>query len=396
MSIDPRISLAATTAPQVNVADIFNRVKQQQQGLEIGKQNIAMNNQAIQQQTGANNDANNNRILKSINDFAGANATIINEAVNTNNPAPLQQALVKRRAELVQQGLSTEQTDEGIAMLGQGNIQGVVSALSDSVKLYNQQQGQGASAGIRERNNLLAAYNQDPNSPAGQSAGVALGITPRAGSSAQERVATDPTLGAQVATQKGSESTATEQAKSDVKIAEAQRLEQETEGGRQGIESRRLNIDETKINNEQQKQDAINAKNSRRAEADSAVSQVSSLLTGDRFSAAFGKIVTNTPDIAKSQNSIDAIADINQIKGLLTLESRQKLKGQGTISDGEQKILAESATVLNNPLISDERARRELRKIRNVFEAASDRNQLKKETKEKPVIIRFDAQGNQI
>ena len=43
MAIDPRISLAATVAPQVNVADIFNRVKQQQQGLEIGKQSIAMN-----------------------------------------------------------------------------------------------------------------------------------------------------------------------------------------------------------------------------------------------------------------------------------------------------------------------------------------------------------------
>jgi hypothetical protein len=426
MAIDPRISLAATVAPQVNVADIFNRVKQQQQNLELGEQKLAMNEQTIAQQgvnasnqaqnqqqktelgnlniaqkVGANQDATNSRILKSVNDFAIANQSIINEAVSTKNPVILQQALVKRRAELVQQGLPTEQTDEGIAMLGQGNIQGVVSALGDSVKLFNQQQGQqqnqGASAGTREFQNLLDIA-QNPNSTKLEqdSANRALGNLARAGSSAQERVATDPTLGAQVATQKGSESTATEQAKSDVKIAEAQRLEQETEGGRQGIESRRLNIDETKINNEQQKQDAINAKNSRRAEADSAVSQVSSLLTGDRFSAAFGKIVTNTPDIAKSQRSIDAIADINQIKGLLTLESRQKLKGQGTISDGEQKILAESATVLNNPLISDERARRELRKIRNVFEAASDRNQLKKETKEKPVIIRFDAQGNQI
>ena len=141
MAIDPRISLAATVAPQVNVADIFNRVKQQQQGLEIGKQSIAMNEQAIAQQTGANQDATNNRVLKSINDFAISNQSIINEAVNTKNPVILQQALVKRRAELVQQGLPTDQTDEGIAMLGQGNIQGVVSALGDSVKLFNQQQG---------------------------------------------------------------------------------------------------------------------------------------------------------------------------------------------------------------------------------------------------------------
>jgi hypothetical protein len=396
MAIDPRISLGATVAPQVNVADIFNRVKQQQQGLEIGKQNIVMNDQAIQQQAGTAQDTTNNRVLKSVNDFSVANASIINEAVNTKNPAILQQALVKRRAELVQQGLPTETTDEGIAMLGQGNIDGVVSALSDSVNLYNQQQGQGASAGTRERNNLLSAYNQDPNSPAGKSAGVALGITPRAGLSAIERISTNPNLGTQVAEQKGSEATAEAQAKSDVKIAEAQALEQETEGGRQAIESKRLNIDETKIANEQKRNEAIASKNARREEADSAVSQITSLLTGDRFSSAFGKVVANTPELLRSQKSIDAIADIDQIKGLLTLESRQKLKGQGTISDGEQKILAASATVLNNPLISDELARKELRKIRNVFEAASDRNQLKKETKEKPVIIKFDAQGNQI
>ena len=408
MAIDPRIALGVKVAPQVNVADIFNRVRKQNQDLEIGKQNIAMNEQvgkqniamneqAIAQQKGANQDATNNRILKSVNDFARANASIINEAVNTKNPVILQQALVKRRAELVQQGLPTDQTDEGIAMLGQGNIQGVVSALGDSVKLFNQQQGQRASSGTQEFQNLLnVAQSPDSTDTEKNAALIKLGVNPRASLSAGERIATDSTLGAAVVDQAVAETKGTEQAKSDVSVDEAIRLEQETEGGRQTIESKRLNIDETKIKNEQQRNEVIAAKNSRRAEADSAVEQVSSLLTGDRFSSAFGKVVTNTPDIAKSQKSIDAIADINQIKGLLTLESRQKLKGQGTISDGEQKILAESATVLNNPLISDERARRELRKIRGVFESASDRNQLKKETKEQPIVIKFDAQGNQI
>jgi hypothetical protein len=305
--------------------------------------------------------------------------------------------LIQRKADLTAQGLPTGETDEGIAMLQQGDIAGFADSLKGAVNLYNQQQGQRSSAGTQEFQNLLnIAQSPESTDVEKNSALIKLGVNPRASLSAGERIATDPNLGTQVATQKGSEATAEAQAKSDVKIAEVQTLETETEGGKQALETARLNIDETKIANEQKRNEVIASKNARREEADSAVAQVTSLLTGDRFSSAFGKLVTNTPDIAKSQKSIDAIADIDQIKGLLTLESRQKLKGQGTISDGEQKILAASATVLNNPLISDDLARKELRKIRNVFEAASDRNQLKKETKEKPVIIKFDAQGNQI
>jgi len=404
MSIDPRIALGVKVAPQVNVADIFNRVKQQQQalkvgeqGLEIGEQNIAMNEQAIAQQTGANNDATNNRILKSLNDYAVRNEPQINQAIATGNPDGLIKGLIQRKADLTAQGLPTAETDEGITMLQQGDITGFAESLKGAVNLYNQQNNQGASAGQREFQNLLNIA-QDPNSTEleANAAKTALGVMARAGSSSTERIATNQGLGDQVAAQGALEAGAEAQAVSDVKVEEVKTLEQETEGGKQEIESKRLAIDETKIKNEKQKQEAISTKNARREEADSAVAQVTSLLAGDRFSSAFGKLVTNTPDIAKSQKSIDAIADIDQIKGLLTLESRQKLKGQGTISDGEQKILAASATVLNNPLISDELARKELRKIRNVFEASSDRNQLKKETREAPTVIKFDAQGNQI
>lgn len=173
------------------------------------------------------------------------------------------------------------------------------------------------------------------------------------------------------------------QAVSDVKVGEVVALETQSAEKAQNIELKRINIDETKFTNETKRNDVINAKNARRKEADSAIIQIDSLLEGDRFSKAFGKVVTTTPELARPQASIDAIADVNQIKGLITLESRQKLKGQGTITDSEQKILAQSATVLDNPLISDERARKELRKIKRVFEDASDRNQLKRETKDR-------------
>ena len=201
--------------------------------------------------------------------------------------------------------------------------------------------------------------------------------------------------------QKGAEA----QIVSDVDVAEAVRLEKELEEKRQSIALAKVTIDETKFKNEEKRNQVINAKNARRKEADSAILQIDSLLKDDRFSQAFGKQTAITPDLLRRESVIDAVADVDQIKGLITLESRQKLKGQGTITDSEQKILAQSATVLDNPLISDERARRELRKIKRIFEDASDRNQLKRETKDRieteasqpeiqNQVIRFDAQGN--
>jgi hypothetical protein len=390
--IDPRISLLAR-APDLgqtfnNIQNRLNSREAQQQNTQLFDMKMAQGQQQMQ-------DDRDNRRLRSVAEFSTTDIL-----PNINNPQLLASKL-QQRIVMMDNDPSMDSTEsrEALAQLKSGDIQGLQRDAQASIQLFNMRnsQQQQVSAGTREFQNLLNIA-QSPNSTQLEvdSANRKLGNLARVGSSAGERTATNATLGAQVATQKGAESTATEQAKSDVKVNEALRIERETQSGRQGVESRRLDIDETKINNEQLKQDAINSKNSRREEADSAVAQVTSLLTGDRFSSAFGRVVTNTPDIAKSKKSIDAIADINQIKGLLTLESRQKLKGQGTISDGEQKILAESATVLNNPLISDERARKELRKIRNVFETASDRNQLKKATKDLPIVIRFDAEGNQI
>jgi hypothetical protein len=390
--IDPRISLLAR-APDLgqtfnNIQNRLNSRETQQQNTQLFDMKMAQGQQQMQ-------DDRDNRRLRSVAEFSTTDIL-----PNINNPQLLASKLQQRIVMMDNDpNMDSTESREALAQLQSGDLAGLQRDAQASIQLFNMRNGQQQqeSAGTREFQNLLNIA-QSPNSTQLEvdSANRKLGNLARVGLSAGERTATNATLGAQVATQKGAESTATEQAKSDVKVNEALRIERETQSGRQGVESRRLDIDETKINNEQLKQDAINSKNSRREEADSAVAQVTSLLTGDRFSSAFGRVVTNTPDIAKSKKSIDAIADINQIKGLLTLESRQKLKGQGTISDGEQKILAESATVLNNPLISDERARKELRKIRNVFETASDRNQLKKATKDLPIVIRFDAEGNQI
>lgn len=154
MAIDSRISLLGQQPSAGQAINIFQNALNQTQNRGIRQQQAnqqlkaaPFQQQLLEQQAAAGaaqaQDAVTQRKLKSINDFAVANQSIINNAVNTGDPTQLQAALVKRREQLIQQDLPTDVTDEGLVMLGQGNIQGVVSGLSDSVQLFNQSSGQG-------------------------------------------------------------------------------------------------------------------------------------------------------------------------------------------------------------------------------------------------------------
>lgn len=61
---------------------------------------------------------------------------------------------------------------------------------------------------------------------------------------------------------------------------------------------------------------------------------------------------------------------VKQLRGLLSLESRQKLKGQGQISDFEGRMLAEAATILDTNL-SNEDFSTVLKQIRGAFANAA-------------------------
>ena len=167
----------------------------------------------------------------------------------------------------------------------------------------------------------------------------------------------------------------------------------QTTSGALDISTDQLALDEATRKRETEISQSTATKTAALAEADGAIDRIDGLLSKNRFTSGFGKSVILTPDLAKSQASLDVIAELDQIRGLVSLESRQKLAGQGTISDSESQTLEKSATVLSNPLISNSLARSELIKIRGVFESVKKRNQLK-EQQEKTQILNFDAQGN--
>ena len=223
MAIDPRITSGIRVPDAGNVIAKFNQNMQnnaeQKRIAELHPLRVQQAEQAVDAGAAQAADAAAQRKLKSINDFTIGNQSIITNAVSTGDSTQLKGALVKRREQLAQQGLPTDETDEAIIMLGQGNLDGVVSSMRDSVNLYNQSSGQGASAGQREFQNLINIA-QDPNSTELErnSAKRALGSMAKVGTSAQERIAQDKTLGQQVADQKSAESASTEKGKSTTQL----------------------------------------------------------------------------------------------------------------------------------------------------------------------------------
>ena len=73
--------------------------------------------------------------------------------------------------------------------------------------------------------------------------------------------------------------------------------------------------------------------------------------------------------ITASQESIDLNARLKNVISIAKLAQRGQLKGQGTISDFEAKMLGESVTALSDQNISPKLARKELRKLIKRIEA---------------------------
>jgi len=387
MAIDPRIALEAR-APDISgvVSTFQNALLNAQKGRQNEQvlQQAGVMNPLIAQEAQQGIDINTQNIAAARNEARFKNiyqtSQMLKPFIANNDAAGAEQFMLKNISRLQDAKARGEDVDlteslETLEQIKAGNLQGVAQNITAIESIAQQRAGQ-----LQKTRVTSSKILEDGTTVQSLSTGGTNVIAPSgAVLTGDNRInALNKALGVEV-TQTG----AIEQAKSDVNISEVTTLEDISKEKKLDIQKKQVTLDETKAKNKETRDTAINTKNARRREADAAVVQIDSLLDDDRFSNAFGKVVTTTPELLRRQESIDAIADVNQIKGLITLESRQKLKGQGTITDSEQKILAQSATILDNPMISDERARKELIKIKRVFEDSSYRNRLKRETKER-------------
>lgn len=158
---------------------------------------------------------------------------------------------------------------------------------------------------------------------------------------------------------------------------------------------RELELQEQQLKTEGQRQinhgrevEAINAANEATSqglsgafEADSALANISTLLDDDAYKRIYGFADDFIPTVWPEAVTLEAKRD--QVVSLLGLESRQKLKGQGTITDNESQQLAASATILGTAGISEGAAKSELNRVRDIFERAKERSLQNPETFER-------------
>jgi hypothetical protein len=394
MATDPRIALAT----RANIGNTFQNALLNVQGAENlfeRREQQPLRNRLLEAQVGgAEAGVQQQEQLNRFQSVAFGAAEILPN-LKSGNFEGVQQQLEARRSQLIQQGRDTTETDNALNTL-RTNPQALLTQVNEVMSVAQQQGILKAptafqqtkfigtpSRTTKDGQNFLTGLVRQPNGTfktvsvpvAGEFVSI-LGET-AAGEvetevDKQTRLAalelkTKPKIEAAVVTAKGA-------------------AEAETEIGATELAVKRLARDETKIKNDQDRLELIGAKEASIAESNNAISRINGLLTGDRFSAGFGKLVANTPEALRSQEAIDVIAELDQIRGLVSLESRQKLKGQGTISDSEAKTLERSATVLSNPLISDKLARKELKIIKTVFERSTARNQLAKSTREQRLV----------
>jgi hypothetical protein len=365
--------------------DTLNNIQNRKMNAQSMEQNDQMNPLRVQeaQQVVDSNDstAATNRENQNIQSIANYAPTLRKFLDNGDNMGAAQ-SLTQRIDFLERNGRDPTESKEALQAITNGNPDMVLQALDIAEReAVNRGLVGGANGAVKPQSSKILADGttiqvlNNGNTRVTSASGEEL--------AGQDRVAAINKANEAEVLLSGNKEGARTLAREDVKTDAEVERENAVESKRLANIKSRLEIDETKIKSEADRNDAINAKNSRRAEAENASGTISTLLRGDFFSNAFGKQFSATPEYLRSEQAINADAQLEQITSLLSLESRQKLKGQGAISEGESNTLARSATILTNRLISPDLARKELRRVRDVFEDVADRNRLKQKTIDK-------------
>lgn len=118
----------------------------------------------------------------------------------------------------------------------------------------------------------------------------------------------------------------------------------------------------TKMNPEDQA-----AKTKEKDSATSGLSVVNDILDEDKYKAISGPL--GGPFAIPFTEGWQTKAKFDQLKGMLSLDKRQMLKGQGQISDFEFKVLGQAATDLNR-MTSEKDFKTALKKVKGVYETS--------------------------
>jgi len=318
MAIDPRISMAVQQASIAPAIDIFNRARQQQianqrnamfdplrtaqmqQGLDLGQQQL-------QRQQSLMQDEESIRDMTSIANFFDINQ----QDFQVGNEQFLKQKILSSN-------LSPQNKQEAIQTLDSRGVDALSNQFGQVKNIVRGQQGQGLTAGQRERDALIRDL-QSENPEVRQSAGVALGIVPRAGISAQERIAESPEVTAAVAESQAQIAGATQEATLGAKV----KLEPEL----------KRRVDVAKANVKQAADQAVKNKSNQSAlnVYETGIENLRDALGDTSTGPLVGILPAWTANAQVAEGAISLMAPV--------LKQMFRGAGEGTFTDKDQELL---------------------------------------------------------
>ena len=102
-------------------------------------------------------------------------------------------------------------------------------------------------------------------------------------------------------------------------------------------------------------------------EGENAIGNIDSLLDND-LDIIYGGFEWAMPDKLRKQRGKNMLARRDQVASTMSLMAAGKLKGQGTITENERKMLSDAVSFLKNQDISADQARSELERVKPIFE----------------------------
>ena len=233
MALEPRIPLALTQP--INVGQRFGQALQnvrQFDALQQQRQQTPFQNQLLQLQTElaqAQQPAMLQQAQQAANplsqvtwqqqqmlQLATISAQNLKPAFDSNSRVGVISGLTALRDQLTTAGAPQQQIAEIEADIAQANTpEGFEALRQENQQFLQQVSGQQTSVSQREFEDKVALVKADPKleTVEGKAAAVSLGIAPRAGISAAERIATDPKLTTQIAESQAEIAGATEETK---------------------------------------------------------------------------------------------------------------------------------------------------------------------------------------
>ena len=310
-------------------------------------------------------------------DAEKAHSIITNENIPMTQRMGLVHELAsKRREKIAARGGDTMDTDLILQAVEGGNLQEAVSGLAFAVQ-------QGTKAGfLGEKQGTGTAPIQNYKFLQGLRRNVKEAKTPEAKESANlaledfQKTANLRKLSEQESIfQKQQSKIQVALQKSNITVDEKKRLEKELSEKTLKIKKTQEEITRNRLKDAEKANQLRTQRTINIEENNNAIESVDFLLKDDLYTSAFGKLVSITPDLAKTESQLTARSRIDQLEGLLALEARKKLKGHGTITDGEMTTLQKSISLLQNEKLPDAEVKKELNRIRRIFENSKNRDQ---------------------